>query len=92
MEWAISIVTNNDQNFVDSCTGVVPGNEWQTTEGYTIKVESCDDVCPTCCDATPGACSLNPRMTTIAISARRGLGNKTLIFMVDSQQKLDSSK
>jgi MSHA biogenesis protein MshP len=81
IEWASAVILKNDQLFVDSCNGLVAGEQWSTAEGFIIKVESCVDLCPGCCDAVPGDCALNPRVTTVSISAQKGnMGDTFYVF------------
>ncbi|MCK5647955.1 MAG: hypothetical protein KAI22_03665, partial [Gammaproteobacteria bacterium] len=81
MEWAISVVSSNDTNFNDSCSGVT-GASWITIEGFAISVDSCIDLCPGCCNSL-ASCAVLPRVTTISMSAAKGSSGD--IFYVKRQ-------
>jgi len=75
MEWAIKTVADNSLS-VSSCTNVT-GVSFSSNEGFTINVDSCSDCSAgggSCC-ATPAACTSDPRVTTITITAYKGAVN-----------------
>ncbi|MCU7834416.1 MAG: hypothetical protein KZQ83_04100 [gamma proteobacterium symbiont of Taylorina sp.] len=76
MEWAIKTVLDTDSTSTASCTNI-SGVSFTSNEGFTITVDACTDCASSggsCCDesTTPGSCTINPRVTTIKITAEKG--------------------